>query len=158
MAVYLKHPKIKGYATHQDYKDWITVNSVKWEVGRVIQNSVGRAGNREASEPWAGDFMIHRTVDGSSPSILEHATGAQQACDIEVACVASGKNEYVRLKLSGALLSYHTIGLLGEGDDEERLQIVYTKMEFKYIPRDKDNNATSPIVGTFDLEKGAVKS
>ncbi|MFC7399192.1 Hcp family type VI secretion system effector [Chelatococcus sp. GCM10030263] len=152
MAIYLKHPKIPGSVTHASYKDWVEVSSARWEVGRCIANHVGSAKNREASEPWAGEITFQRTVDVCTPRILEHATKVKEAYDVELVCVASGNNEYLRLTLRNAMLSCQHGQLTGQGDDREEFHIAYTKLDMKFTPRDKDNKPGSPIIGSFDLE------
>jgi type VI protein secretion system component Hcp len=152
MAIYLKHPKIKGSATHASYKDWVEVSSVRWEVGRSIANRVGSAKNREASEPWAGELIFQRTVDASTGFILEQATKGKEAYDVDLVCVASGNNEYFRVTLRNAMLSCQLGHLTGQGDDREEFHLSYTGITLKFTPRDKDNKPGSPVIGTFDLE------
>src|SRR3546814_18416299 len=71
MAIYAKIGKINGDATHEDHKQWMTLDSLQWGVGRAIMTPVGSAKNREASEPSVSEVTVTKQMDEDRKSVVE---------------------------------------------------------------------------------------
>lgn len=71
---YLKYADIKGEATAEQYKDFITLLSVDWSVGREISSYTGTAMDREASATRLYDLTITKLQDRASPDLFKEAT------------------------------------------------------------------------------------
>jgi type VI secretion system secreted protein Hcp len=73
MSIYLHYDGIKGNATQGQHKDWININSFQWGVGRGISTAVGRAQNRETSEPSISEVVVSKELDAASAMLLQEA-------------------------------------------------------------------------------------
>ncbi|MBS7697294.1 MULTISPECIES: type VI secretion system tube protein Hcp [unclassified Chelatococcus] len=155
MSIYLKHDKIKGSVTNPEFKGALELTSVEWGVGRYIGQKVGNSANREAGEATISEVHIRRKVDGSSPTLFEHASKIKDAFKVELIFISSGNSTYLRIELENAMLSSYSFTGRGDSEDEENFSISFTKMEYKYITRGADNKPGTNIVGSFDVAAAA---
>ena len=90
MAIYMKYKggAVKGDVTEDGHKQWISLSSVQWGVGRSIGAAVGNAVNREASHPSVSEIMAAFSTSGPSPHLCRCGTydkiikGVQRAAEL----------------------------------------------------------------------------
>ena len=152
MAIYLEYDGIKGDATHDEHKDWITCESVDWGVGRAISTPVGSAKNREASEPSVAEVTVSKEMDSSSVYLFQESCTGQKGKTVKIHLVSTGSPgaTYLEYTLTNALVSGYSVSSGGDRPTES-VTLNYTKLEMKYVPLDKDNKPGSPVTKGYDL-------
>src|SRR3546814_20043360 len=96
MAIYAKIGKINGDATHEAHKQWMTLHSLNWGVGRAIATPVGAAKNRESSEPSISEVTVTKDMDEASPTPFTDAcTGKAMEVKIHPDTTGDPDNPYM---------------------------------------------------------------
>lgn len=152
MSIYVKYGKLKGDATDADHKEWLTVSSLQWGVGRAIMTPTGAAANREASQPSVSEVTITKTMDQSSTGFFTEAVTGVKGTEVEIDLVSTGNpgRVYAKYKLYDALVSGYSMSTGGDRPSES-ISINFSKIEFKYIPSKTENEQGSPVSVSYDL-------
>lgn len=152
MAIYMKFGSLKGDATHEDHKDWLTIDSVQWGTGRSIMTLSGAAQNRESSEPSVSEVTISKMMDASSPSFFTEAVTGNKGVEVKINLVSTGSpgRVYATYTLYDALVSSYSMSSGGDRPAES-ISINFSKIQFKYIPTKTEHGAGSPSVVSYDL-------
>lgn len=151
MAIYAKLGKINGDATHENHKQWMTLDSLQWGVGRAIATPVGSAKNREASEPSISEVTVTKQMDESSPTLFTEAcTGKAMKVEIHLVTTGDPGDTYMEYTLTDAMISGYSVSSGGDRPSES-LSLNFTKLETKYTPYDSDHNPGNPVTTSYDL-------
>ena len=152
MAIYLKYDGIDGDATHEDHKNWITVESLQWGVGRAISTPVGSTKNREASEPSVAEVSIAKLMDVSSVYLFQESCTGQVGKEVKIHVVSTGSpgQTFLEYTLSDTLVSGYSVSSAGDRPGES-VSLNFNKVEMKYIPLESNNESGSPVTKGYDL-------
>lgn len=152
MAIYVKYGKLKGDATDEGHKDWLTVDSLSWGVGRAIMTPTGATRNRETTQPSVSEITVTKTMDQSSTSFFTEAVTGERGAEVEIDLVSTGSpgRVYATYKLFDALVSSYSMSTGGDRPSES-ISINFSKIEFKYIPSKTENDQGSPTAVSYDL-------
>lgn len=152
MAIYLKIEGIDGDATHENHKKWIDIASFQWGMGRGVSTPSGSAKNREASEPSISEIVVTKTMDGASPKIFTESATGVKGKKVEIHFVSTGSPgaTYVEYELTDALISGYSISSGGDRPTES-ITFNFTKIQYKFIPLNQDNEPGTPVTVSYDL-------
>lgn len=154
MPAYMKLGDIKGEVTQENHKGWIDIVSVSLGVARHVTTPVGRAANRESSEPTVSDISISKAVDSASVPIFQESVTSSKggmSVTIDFCNTDDGGHPYMQYILSNALVSSYSVSGSGDSPPMEQLSLNYTKLEFKYVVRDDKGKGSKPMVGSYDV-------
>ena len=151
MAIYLKHPELKGNVTHEKYKDHIEFSLAEWEVGCSTDMRAGHYTDVKMSTPWASDISLIKRIDLATPRIMEHIRKDKVAQDVKLFYVSDDR-EILVVTLNDARLNYHKF-TMSEGEIREQIQINYSEIRVKYNKYDKTGKLVTSDEGVFDIAK-----
>jgi type VI secretion system secreted protein Hcp len=149
-----KGTQIKGTATVDGHKDWITVDALQMGVGRAISSS--GSGDRDTSNPSFSEISLSRASDPASPDLFMQAVCGKSLGDAEIHFIQTGGSDtkqqvFLTLILGGAIISSYSASSNGERP-VETLSINFTTISYTYDAFSGD----APLSGTtkqWDLEK-----
>ncbi len=152
MAIYLKLDGVSGDATQQDHKEWITLNSFQWGVGRGISTPVGDTARREASQPSVSEVTVTKIADVSSSQLFVEAVTGTNAKLVKIHLTRTGSpgDTYLEFILTDTLVSGYSMSSGGD-QPSESLSLNFTKIEFNYTPFTADNKPGTTKRASFDL-------
>jgi type VI secretion system secreted protein Hcp len=156
--IFMKIDGIDGDATEENHKKWIEVTLFELEGMRAMDTKVGYGGRREASLAELKDLHIVKHLDSASPKLLVESLAGKDGkkVDIHFVTAASPAMTYLEIKLENVLVSgYHLLsGEEAGSEPQENVELNFTKIEYKYTPRDALNKPGSPVATSFDVAAG----
>ena len=157
MSFFMQIQGISGSATERNHQNWIVLNSIDFGVHRQITTKAGHSSNRESSAPKIGEVTVTKSIDKSSPQLLEASCVGASNGTVVIHGTHTNTGNYVEYTLSDVIIShYDATGVAGESDKDEILETIglnFTKIEMKFIPKGADNRPQSPISAGYDLTK-----
>ena len=160
MPIYIKYGDIKGDVTAEGHKGsdgWVEVNSFQWGVGRGISSPTGGSSDREASAPSVSEITVTKTMDSTSPKLLQEALQGQ-GTTVKIFFVDILKNGTTRLyaeyDLSNVLISGYSDSSGGDRPTES-LSLNFTKVQYTFYTQNPDGSTTASST-TYDLALGKV--
>jgi type VI secretion system secreted protein Hcp len=155
MSVYLFIPSINGGVTEKNHVKWIQVESMSFGVHRSVNTQVGRATDREHSQPSVTEFSFTKTMDESSIEMFGWAVASFTTKDCKVEITATGRDDpFISYKLEKAVIASYTVGAPNEGTPTEMFTLNFTKVEEKFTPIGPDMKAGAPVTKAYDLATG----
>jgi type VI secretion system secreted protein Hcp len=127
--------EIKGDSVVDGHKDWITIDSVEFGVGRSISSS-GNSKDRDTSNPTFSEINLSKSTDMSSSDLFMQAICGKSLGKAEIHFIQTGgtdKNDQVFLKieLEEAIISSYSAKSEGERPNES-FAINFTKISYQY--------------------------
>ena len=152
MPMYMKYADMKGDATHDQHKDWMTIESFQWGVGRGISTPTGSAARREASEPSVSEVHITKFFDQASNQLFERVLTGNKGEDVLLSFVRTGDpgEKFLTYKLYNTLISGYQVSSGGDRPTES-LTLNFTKVEMNYTPFSADHKAGTPVRSSYDI-------
>lgn len=152
MAIYMKYADIKGDTTQENHKEWITLNSFQWGVGRGISSPTGSTERREASEPSVSEVTISKMMDESSNKLFERACVGTKGEVVKIHVVRTGSpgETFLEYILTNTLVSGYSVSSGGDNPSES-LSLNFTKIEVNYTPYGADNTAGTTVRSSYDM-------
>lgn len=157
MSVYMQVKNINGSVTSKGHEKWILLDSFDLGISRNVTIKIGSAQDREHGVPKISDFIITKTLDMSSPYLFEQSLVGTSLGDVKIdACGASNDSDkYLQYTFSDVIVSHYDInGISSDNSNDkpiETLRLNFTKIEMKYIPRNSNNVALSPISAGYNI-------
>ncbi len=155
-AIYVEIDGIDGDATHEDHRNWITVESAGANISREItmttDKKTGANTGREVSGPSFDDFKIVKQLDTASPYLRQLAVEDPLGREVRIHFVSTGSpgQTYFEITLSDAVIS--SVSMTSGGDRPiEVITLNFTRIEWRYIPLEANNEAGSPVTKGYDL-------
>lgn len=157
MAIYFKHPDIKGNVTAKGYEDWIELTSCSYTCSRPLTMDVGASGNRGRGNMSIQPVNATKSTDKASALLLD-ACFAGEGKDVEISMVKQGKGgaeEYLKIKMTNTIIeAYSLAGSGGQGYEDmpsESITFNYTKIEFEFKEHDDTGAVSGNQVAGWDL-------
>ena len=152
MPIYMKYAAISGDTTEDGHKDWITLNSFQWGVGRGISAPTGSAKNRESSAPSVSEISVTKEQDTATVALLgEVYAGHGKDVTIDFTSTESGKlRTYMSFKLTNTMISGYSVSSGGDRPAES-LSLNFTKIETKTTEYKEDNTVAKQVSNTYDI-------
>lgn len=155
MAIYLELDGIKGSSTDDKFKEMIELNSFQWGAGLGVSSP--RGGDRTTSEPSVSEITTTKTTDKSSELLFKNLLKGEVIKKGTISFTAASKGEsvaYATLELSDVIISGFSMSSGGDTPSES-LSLNFTKFDWCYIGRDKENSG-SPTHLIYSLEENKV--
>lgn len=155
--ILLQFEGIKGNATAKGYKDHLQAESFQFGVGRGISMEPGNLANRESTRPSLSEVVISHKCDSSATELFNQSVAGFKGKKVTIKFVQTGGEkleEFMQYILTDVLISGYSISADGDSAPMETISMSYSKIEVKYVGRDKANAGSGPNVVGYDLEKG----
>jgi type VI secretion system secreted protein Hcp len=152
MAIYMKFGSISGDVTTEGFKDWISLESLSFGVGRGIGSATGGATNREASAPSISEVSITKKMDVASAQLFQDATLGTLDTKVEIKLTTTTKNKtevFLAYELTNCGCSSYSVSSGGDMP-QESLSLNFTKIMMTFSGMDPATKA-SPKSATYDL-------
>lgn len=122
MAILLNfETAITGDSNVEKHEEWITLDSVSFNVARTI-NASGGGKSREVSNPMFGEVQCMKSTDMTSPEIMFQAIQGKTLGAAELHWVQTGAEGttqvYYTVKLGNAIVSSYDISSGGDRPSE----------------------------------------
>ena len=150
---FLKIEGVEGESTDAKHKGQIEIDSFSWGVSNSGSMAAGGGGGGGAGKASFSDLHFTKTVDKSSPKLMEAvATGEHlRSVDLVVRKAGGDQLEYYKVTLQDVLISgYSTTGSSGEAPSES-ISLNFSKIVFEYTPQNADGTAAAPLKTGYDL-------
>lgn len=152
--LFLKLDNVLGESREPGHVGEIDVLSFSFGASQTgVREAGGRASARRSS---LSPIAIVKQVDKSSPKLfLACATGVHFKDAVLTISTGGDKPfEYLVITMSDVLISSYQVGTSeGAGPATESISFSYSKIEYRYIPRNDAGEPLQPVVVTFDVLK-----
>lgn len=157
MANYLKIDRIDGDVTAKGHEKWIAIESIDFEVKRILSTDPGRIADREGTRPAFSEVTFKKKVDRSSPLLFNEACvgKAKKTIQCDICQTGDTLSPYTQFTLYNGIISGYEFNATPNETDQyptETITISFDKIEFRYTPYDSENTPQSPIPAGYDLK------
>lgn len=164
MTIYMKVNGIDGDVTAKGHENWISLQSIRFNVKRFLSTDPGRISDREGTRPALSEIIINKKMDKSSPLLFgESCVGkAKSQIQIDICQTDSSLNTYAQFTLNNVIISGYDLNADETVDHShperrhyplETVSLSFDKIEVRYIPYNSQNQAQSPIPAGYDLKQ-----
>jgi type VI secretion system secreted protein Hcp len=152
MGLYMYYPGLKGDATEQGFKDWITLDSVHFGTSRSVAASVGSTAGREASVPNISEITVTKHLDASSAGLFRASVTLSKGQTVNIAFTRTGAQgeAYLKYQLDDVLITGYSISTAGDRPVEQ-VSISCAKFQMTVTTTDSSNNPLAPMTTGYDL-------
>lgn len=159
MAIYMNYAdlKIKGNVTAEGYKDWISLGSLQFGIGRGISMEAGNIANREATRPSISEVTISKVMDGASSGLFKESVTGSAGTKVLLEVVKTGADKlekFVTYELEDVLVSSYSVSAGDGGAPMESISLSFAKITMSYTSADTKNKAGGPARVGYDLSTG----
>ena len=160
-TMYLKIGSVEGEVEEAHHKGWISIESFKFEYEQPttpVRDSTGSVIERATHEP----VSVTKRTDKSSASLLKACWGGTRYDTVIIEAYRTiGKSQdqlsYVKYELSDVVIGKVSQDSQSNELPEEELELVYTKINFKYSYTNKETGQYSgQTSATHDLIKNEI--
>ena len=128
-------PELKGDSVVEKHKDWISVDSLQWGVGRAVSTS-GAGTDRDTSNPSFSEVSISKNMDvASAQMMLEAACGKAFTTAtfhfIQTGGKDAGGQHYLEIILDKPILSSYSMSSGGDRPNDS-VSINYNGIKMQY--------------------------
>lgn len=148
---FLKIDGVEGESIADKHKGEIEIDSWSW--GASNSGSMASGGGGGTGKVSFSDFHFTKTVDKSSPKLMQAAATGEhlKTVDLTVRKAGGTQMEYYTVHLEDILVSsYSTSGSSGEVPMES-ISFNFQKIEFQYIPTNADGTAAEAVKASWNL-------
>jgi len=127
--------KIKGDSQIDAHKDWITVSSIQFGVGRAISVTAGGR-DRDTSNPAFSEITVSKPTDLASADLFMQAICGKSLEKAEIHFIqtsgADSKSQtYLKVELTDPIISSYSTQSGGERPSES-FSVNFTKISYQY--------------------------
>lgn len=166
MTIYMKIDAINGDVTAKGHENWIALQSINFDVKRLISTDPGRISDREGTRPAISEITVTKKMDKSSPLLFGEACvgKAKSQAQIDVCQTDSSLSAYAQLTLNNVIVSGYRLIMDNSLEKEnnnhhypvEKITLSFDKIELRYTPYNSQNQAESPIPAGYDLKQAVA--
>ena len=138
---FLKIDGVDGESSDQSHKGEISIESFSWGMSNSGSMTGGGAG---AGKVQFQDFHFTKTVDKSSPVLMEKVATGEHIKDVKLTVRKAGSDQqtYLVITLKEVMVSsYSASGSTGDAPVEE-ISLNFEKIEMEYITQNPDGTAS----------------
>ena len=144
--VFMKIDGISGESVDTQYKEWIEVLSLNWEVDTSTAE-------RGRGEPRSSHFGIIKVVDKATPQILRATTGNELIKEIRIALCRAGKDKvkYLEYVFKNCLITKVQLQMgthSGEVLPMENVQFRFASITITYFQQKRDTGGSAGHIET----------
>ena len=157
MAVdmFLKIDGIEGESTDSKHKNEIDVQSWSWGATQLATGHTG--GGSGTGRASFQDVSFTKTMDKSSPALLQHLSNGKHIPKATLVCRKAGENplEYLKMTLEDIIVtSYQTSGAAGGGEIlMENITLNFARYKFEYTLQDAKGKSSGSVNAGWDIKK-----
>jgi type VI secretion system secreted protein Hcp len=159
MPIFMKYEGIdQGSSTtkgHLGSEGWMELNSVRWGVGRSIQDA-SQGTDREALAASVSEITVTKLLDMASYRLFEE--GCQgDGKTVTIHFTKTNKDQqdtYMEYILSNTLVSGFSTNCSGDRP-EETVTLNFTKIEYNYSAQDAKNDKGATPKTSWDLSQSS---
>jgi len=152
MAIYMEIEGITGNVTEEGHADWIEVDSLQWGIGRAISSEIGKAADRESSQPSISEITVSKSMDEASPYLFTEAcTGDGKTVTIDICKTGQAVEAFMSYELENCMLSGYSVSSGGDRPTET-ISLSFTKITMTYTPTLETGELGDPIPAGYDME------
>ncbi len=156
MALYMQIDDITGNVTESGHEEWIQIDSLQWGVGRAISSEIGRAADRESSQPSISEITVTKLMDESSPDLFTEAcTGDGKTVTIDFCKTGQSVETYMQYELENCMISGYSVSSGGDRP-METISLSFTKITMTYTPTEETGELGSPIPAGYDMQTAST--
>lgn len=142
--VFMKIDGISGESSDLQYKDWIEVLSLNWEVTRPLDQASGKVIHVLKSSP----FGIIKVVDKATPQIFKAVTSHEDIEEIQLALCRAGKErvKYLGYVFKDCLITKAALQMgnnSGESLPTEDIRFRFASVEITYFQQKRDTGGSA---------------
>ncbi len=167
MAIYMKIGGIDGDVTAKGHEKWIALQSLDFNVKRLLSTDPGRIADREGTRPSISEISITKKMDKSSPLLFSEACvgKAKSEMKIDICQTDSSLTPYAQLTLNNVIVSGYQLDASNAEQHStsaenqtphEKITLSFDKIELRYTPYDSQHQAQSPIPAGYDLKQAVA--
>jgi type VI secretion system secreted protein Hcp len=153
--IYLRLDDIKGESIDQDHKEWIELESFKWNVANDASFALGQGG--QASQGHVDKISVDKICDRSSVTLFKHCTTGKHIKGGEISCLkldGETRIEYFHVELTDIMVA--KVDWSGRGDEavlHESVSLEFAEFHKKYkVQQDTGGEAPGPIEFKFNRQ------
>ena len=144
--IFMKIDGIQGESSDLQFKDWIEVLSLNWEVDSAAKT-------QSSHGPRSSAFGITKVVDKATPQIIKATTQNDNIKEIRLALCRSGKDkikylEYVFKSCFLTKVELQTSKDSGESLPTENIQFRFASIEITYFQQKRDTGGSGGQIST----------
>ncbi len=161
MATYLYIHDIKGSVTASNHKDWIEISSFSFQMNRYINTLPGQIYDRESSRPSISEIEISKKIDNSSVLLFQQSCTGKVISNITIDLCQTNQhtNAYAQIQLYNIIISKYALFFENRDNNTrpvENISLSFDKIEYRYTPYNRDNQAQSPLTSGYDLKNASI--
>lgn len=139
--------EIKGDCDVEGHKEWITLDSLQFGVGRAISTS-GVGKDRDTSNPSFSEVTVSKSMDVASVDLMMQAIAGKSLGDATIHFIQTGGTDvkqqvYLEIILKEAIVSSYSVSSGGDRPSES-LSINFNGITMKY---DSFGEGKAPVKG-----------
>lgn len=140
--VFMKIDGISGESSDLQFKDWIEVLSLNWEVANTDASMTGKHSLKSSQ------FGIIKVVDKATPQILKAMINNEHIKEIQLALCRAGKErfKYLGYVFHGCVITMATLQMAnnsGESLPTEDIQFRFASVEITYFQQKRDTGGSA---------------
>jgi type VI secretion system secreted protein Hcp len=157
-AIYMQFEGIEGDVNRAGYEGWIELINAGYAFERAISTTLSGAGGRETSRPNLSEVKVLKGIDIATARLMEAALVGRPAL-VRIHFVVDGETPftYFALELRDTLIAGLRHAFQQDGSAAESLQLNFTRIEWRFTPRDASGSPQAPIVGGYDIATGTPR-
>lgn len=175
MAIYMKLDGVMGDATlgtgplpdrpslHmivqsvvEDYKDWMSLTSVSWNITNGITTRAGTdADTKAAKSPNVSFVTVKKDFDAASADLVKIICkeNTPRTCRIRYVATDFVGRHYLEYTFKKVLLTHWSTATDKDGAPNEEIHLNFTSFEMHYHPADAANVMQAPHRAEYDILK-----
>jgi len=153
LGLYMNYPGLKGDATEQGFKDWITLSSVNFGTSRAVNSSIGSTASREGGVPEISAVTVTKKLDAASAGLFRASVSLSTGQTVQIAFTKTGSNgqAYLKYELQNVLISGYNISTADPELPVEHVSISCSQFQMTVTTTDSGNNPLAPMTVGYDL-------
>jgi type VI secretion system secreted protein Hcp len=141
--VFMKIDGISGESSDLQFKDWIEVLSLNWEVTRPMDQASGQVKHVLRSAP----FGIIKAVDKATPQIFKAVTSNEDIEEIQLALCRAGKErvKYLTYVFKNCVITKAAVQMsnnAGESLPTEDIRFRFASVEITYFQQKRETGGS----------------
>ena len=157
MAIYMKADNVQGNVQANGYQGWIKINHFNFAgISNVLDNLVGKTGDRITRRPDFGEIFINKPADASSIYLFERSYTGEVINDVQFHFVSTNSpiQTYEIWELKNVLISQVCVEHSYDATcPTEDYSLNYTSFQRTYQQRFSNGSLGNPVITGYDLSK-----
>jgi type VI secretion system secreted protein Hcp len=161
-SAFINFGDIKGEVTHADYKDWVAVTKVHFDVTQPPSVTQQTAGGRSAEAVQFSEITIEKLTDKASAKLFEAACKGTHLKEVTIDYTRAGGDKpvkYLEIKLKEVMISGMTHVADPKAEHQfptEQIRMTFGAIEKTYVQQKPDGTAGGNVAAKWNVSQGAA--